>query len=144
MILVEIGMNLIKGLWNGMKDMGTWLWNKVKELLGSLTDKIKNFFGIHSPSTLMRDEVGKYLAQGLGVGFEDEIGDVYNDMQHAIDLEQGKIQASLQTGGIYNKVYGSTPIEVNNNNTTTLEADGEVLAKVVNNVNNKRSLQYAF
>ena len=88
--------------------------------------------------------MGKYLAQGLGVGFEDELSGVYSDMQHAIDLEQSKIQANLQTGGIYNKVYGSTPIEVNNNNTTTLEADGEVLARVVNNVNNKRNLQYAF
>lgn len=142
--VIDIGKNLVEGLWNGIKNSFTWIKNKIKGWVGDVMSFIKGLFGIHSPSTVMRDEVGKYLAQGLGVGFEKELGSVYSEMQHAIDLEQGKIQANLQTGGIYNKVFGSTPIEVNNNNTTTLEADGEVLAKVVNNVNNKRSLQYAF
>ena len=32
------------------------------------TDAIKNFFGIHSPSKVMQDEVGKFLAEGIGVG----------------------------------------------------------------------------
>lgn len=142
--VIDIGKNLVEGLWNGIKNSFTWIKNKIKGWVGDVMSFIKGLFGIHSPSTVMRDEVGKYLAQGLGVGFEDEMSSVYDDMQKAIDLEQGKMEANLQTGGIYNKVYGTAPIEVNNNNTTTLEADGEVLAKVVNNVNNKRSLQYAF
>lgn len=142
--ILNVGKNIVTGLWNGISNSLSWIKNKITGWVGNVMNFIKKLFGIHSPSTVMRDEVGKYLAQGLGVGFEDELSSVYSDMQHAIDLEQGKIQANLQTGGIYNKVYGSTPIEVNNNNTTTLEADGEVLARVVNNVNNRRSLQYAF
>lgn len=140
----KIGKDILKGIINGFLDIGNIIMNAVKKVGNSMMGAIKKFFGIHSPSTVMRDEVGRYLAQGLGVGFEDEMSSVYDDMQNAIDLEQGKMEANLQTGGIYNKVYGSTPIEVNNNNTTTLEADGEVLARVVNNVNNKRNLQYAF
>ena len=140
----KIGKDILIGIINGFLDIGNIIINAVKKVGNSMMGAIKKFFGIHSPSTVMRDEVGRYLAQGLGVGFEDEMSSVYDDMQKAIDLEQGKMEANLQTGGIYNKVYGTAPIEVNNNNTTTLEADGEVLAKVVNNVNDKRSLQYAF
>lgn len=85
--MVEVGGNLLKGLWDGMKNLGTWLWNKVKSLLGGLTDKIKNFFGIHSPSTLFKDEIGTNLALGIGEGFTDSMTDVAADMQNAIPTE---------------------------------------------------------
>ena len=140
----NIGSNLVSGLWNGINGSYTWIKNKIAGWVGNVMSFIKKLFGIHSPSTVMRDEVGKYLAQGLGVGFEKELGSVYSEMQNAIDLEQDKIQANLQTGGIYNKVYGTAPIKVNNNNTSILEVDGEKMAEVVNNVNSKISLQYAF
>lgn len=140
----DIGSNLVSGLWKGISASLSWIKNKITGWVGNVMSFIKKLFGIHSPSTVMRDEVGKYLAQGLGVGFEDELDNVYSEMKNAIDLEQGKIQANLQTGQVYNKVYGATPIELTNNNTTTLETDGEVLAKVVNKVNQKRTLQYAF
>ena len=142
--LVNCGRNIVQGIWEGIANTSNWLYNKVKSFAKNILNNIKKALGIHSPSRVMRDEVGKYMAQGIGVGFEDELQNVYSEMQNAIDLEQGKIQANLQTGQVYNKVYGATPIELTNNNTTTLETDGEVLAKVVNKVNQKRTLQYAF
>lgn len=142
--LVNCGRNIVQGIWEGIANTSNWLYNKVKDFAKNILNNIKKALGIHSPSRVMRDEVGKYMAQGIGVGFEDELQNVYSEMQNAIDLEQGKIQANLQTGQVYNKVYGATPIELTNNNTTTLETDGEVLAKVVNKVNQKRTLQYAF
>lgn len=142
--LVNCGKNIVQGIWDGIANTSNWLYNKVKSFAKNILNNIKESLGIHSPSRVMRDEVGKYMAQGIGVGFEDELQNVYSEMQNAIDLEQGKIQANLQTGQVYNKVYGATPIELTNNNTTTLETDGEVLAKVVNKVNQKRTLQYAF
>ena len=47
-------------------------------------DGIKGFFGIHSPSRVMRDQVGKYIAQGIGEGFSDEMGSVVGQMQDAM------------------------------------------------------------
>ena len=47
-------------------------------------DGIKNALGIHSPSTLFRDEVGKFMAQGVGVGFENEMGNVTTEMDPTI------------------------------------------------------------
>lgn len=65
----DIGKNIIEGIWNGIKNAKDWLLNKIKELATSITDGIKEFFGINSPSKVMRDEVGNYLAEGIGVGF---------------------------------------------------------------------------
>jgi hypothetical protein len=60
----------------------------------------------------MRDEVGKYLAQGMGVGFDNELDNVYKDMQKAIDIENGKMQANVQTGKVFNTLASTTPVYV--------------------------------
>jgi phage-related protein len=67
----EVGKNLIKGLWNGIKDMGKWVLDKIKGFGESILGGIKSFFGIKSPSRVFRDEVGKMLAEGMAVGIED-------------------------------------------------------------------------
>ncbi|MFI3171757.1 MAG: phage tail tape measure protein [Clostridia bacterium] len=89
--LLSVGKNLIYGLWNGISNVTTWLYDKISGFVGGVTDKIKSLFGIQSPSTLFRDEVGKFLGQGVGVGFVDSMDDVSKDMENAIptvyDLE---------------------------------------------------------
>ena len=83
----EIGLNLVKGLWNGIKDATSWLMDKIKGFGQSVLDGIKNLFGIHSPSTVFKDEVGKNLALGVGEGFADTMEDVTDEMQGAIPTE---------------------------------------------------------
>ncbi len=68
--MLSIGKNIVQGLWNGISDMTGWIIDKISGFGESVLGGIKDFFGIKSPSSLMRDEVGKYLAQGVGVGFE--------------------------------------------------------------------------
>ncbi len=85
--LGEVGLNLIKGLWNGISDAGAWLRDKISGFFGGVVDNIRDFFGIHSPSTLMSDEIGKNLALGVGEGFGDTMADVSADMQGAIPTE---------------------------------------------------------
>ena len=65
--LYSIGKNLVQGLWNGINSVKSWILSKIKGFSNSILSGIKSFFGIHSPSTVFRDEVGTYLAQGLGV-----------------------------------------------------------------------------
>lgn len=81
--LAKAGLNLIKGLWQGISDAGQWLRDKISGFFGGVVDSIKNFFGINSPSTLFA-ELGDYMAQGLGIGFGDEMKSVGRDMQNAI------------------------------------------------------------
>ena len=142
--IADVGINLVKGLWNGISNTVGWILDKIKGFGKSILNGIKSFFGIKSPSRLMRDEVGKYVAEGIGVGFEDELGNVYDDMQKAIDLETEKMSANVQTGNVYNNVMNTTPVQVNGTYTSRLEVNGEVLAEVVNDVNDKKDLQYMF
>lgn len=71
--VISIGKDVVRGLWNGISDMSGWVIKKIQGFGESVLGGIKDFFGINSPSRLMRDEVGKYLAQGVGVGFVKNI-----------------------------------------------------------------------
>ena len=126
---------------NNAKD---WVLDKIKGFGKSVLNGFKDFFGISSPSRLFRDEIGKQLSAGIGVGFEEELSNVYDDMQKAVDLETEKMSANVQTGNVYNKVMNTTPVQVNGTYTSRLEVNGEVLAEVVNDVNDKKDLQYMF
>lgn len=64
----QIGVNIVTGLWNGIKDKFSWLVNQIKSFARNVVDQLKGFFGIHSPSTVMRDEVGENLALGIASG----------------------------------------------------------------------------
>ena len=77
----NIGMNLVKGIWDGIKSVTGWVLDKIKGFGKSVLSGIKSIFGIHSPSTVMRDEVGKNLGLGLVEGIEDTIPQVENAMR---------------------------------------------------------------
>ena len=82
--ITEVGKDLVKGLWNGINNAKDWVLDKIKGFGKSVLNGIKSFFGIHSPSTLFRDEIGSNLALGIGEGFEDEMGNVTKDIQEAL------------------------------------------------------------
>lgn len=71
--MANIGLNLIKGIWNGIGNAASWLWSKVSGFCSNLLSKIKGFFGISSPSREMA-WVGDMLTQGLAGGIEDGAG----------------------------------------------------------------------
>ena len=88
--LADAGMNLVRGIWNGISNGLGWIKNKISGWVGNVTSFIKNLFGIHSPSTVMRDEVGLFLAKGIGVGFEQGMKDVEKSMRDSMpDLTSG-------------------------------------------------------
>ncbi|MDR1364087.1 MAG: phage tail protein [Oscillospiraceae bacterium] len=85
--IVDAGKNLIKGLWQGISDMTNWIKDKIKGFGESVVNGLKNFFGIHSPSSLFRDKIGKNLALGLGEGFSEEMSKISNDMKNAVPTD---------------------------------------------------------
>ena len=85
--MADVGKNLVQGIWNGIKDATSWLMDKIKGFGKTVLNGIKSIFGIHSPSTVFKDEVGKNLALGVGEGFADTMADVSADMQGAIPTE---------------------------------------------------------
>lgn len=86
----EIGGDIIRGLWNGIKDMAGWIGKKIKGFGESVLGGIKDFFGIHSPSKVMADQVGKNLALGIGEGFEKNIAGVNKEITDAMDFDDPK------------------------------------------------------
>lgn len=103
-MLLDIGGQLIQGLWNGISNAASWLWSKISGFCSGIVDKIKGFFGIHSPSKLFNQEIGKFLALGLGEGFDDNLGKVYKQMKTAVDFETQKLSANLSTTATNNKM----------------------------------------
>lgn len=101
--LIDIGKNLIKGLWQGMNDtfLG-WLRDKIGGLADNVVGYFEDFFDINSPSKVMEKRVGVFLAKGIGVGFTNEMDKVANSMAESIpttfDVMPG-ITSGSQTGG---------------------------------------------
>lgn len=82
--VLSIGSDIVRGIWDGISGAGGWLMSQISNFASGVVDGIKDFFGIHSPSRVMRDQVGKYIAQGIGEGFSDEMGSVVGQMQDAM------------------------------------------------------------
>lgn len=80
---VEIGGNLVKGLWQGIQGLAGWIWDKVSGWASDLWNGILDFFGIHSPSKKFA-WVGENLGLGLTEGFVDTMDDAEKDIRDAI------------------------------------------------------------
>lgn len=91
--LAEVGGNLVRGLWQGIQSLASWLWDKVSGWISSIWDGICDFFGIHSPSREM-GWVGEMLVEGLAGAIDDngkyavkaaeEMSSDINDVMHGL------------------------------------------------------------
>lgn len=69
--VASVGRNIVQGLWNGIQGAAGWLLGRIRGWCSNILNGIKGFFGIHSPSRVMRDEVGVQLAKGMALGIRD-------------------------------------------------------------------------
>jgi phage-related protein len=131
--LADVGANLVRGLWQGIQSLASWLWNKVSGWISSIWDGICDFFGIASPSKKM-GWVGEMLVEGLAgaintngkdavlaaEGMADDINTVMNglakDMETSIptefSLDAGAAEALTESSAtgrstIMEGMYGS-------------------------------------
>lgn len=84
-MMKDIGGNLIKGLWNGIKDLSSWVVDKIKGLGKTILNAVKGIFGVHSPSTEFAI-IGKYNMLGLEKGMEDMAPEIQKDIDGMFDL----------------------------------------------------------
>ena len=97
--MLDVGKNLVEGLWNGIKNMTSWVTDKLKGFGDSILGGIKNFFGIHSPSKKMA-EIGKFLDEGLAQGIEKNKGIVTkatDDMSEEVTDSVSKIKEEIES-----------------------------------------------
>lgn len=82
--VVSIGRNIVEGIWNGISNGLSWIKSKITGWVGDVMSFLKNLFGISSPSKVMRDQVGIFLARGIGIGFEEGMEDVERSMKRSM------------------------------------------------------------
>lgn len=113
--VMSVGSDIVHGIWSGISGAAGWLMGKISGFASSVVDGIKGFFGIHSPSTVMRDQVGKYLAEGVAVGWEknDPMASIERDMNVGVSRLSVQAQAIEGTGGTtsYQTVNFNQPVE---------------------------------
>lgn len=129
----EVGKDLIKGLWNGIKDMAGWIKEKITGFGKGVLDNLKNFFGIGSPSKLFEREIGKWLPPGITVGFEkampqavknmaasarDMAQDIANEMSVPLDdmaLSAGQVKGIQSLNGATGSFGAESGVNGGNN-----------------------------
>lgn len=98
---IQLGKDLIAGIGNGILKGAGAIADAAKNAAKNALESAKEFLGIHSPSTVFRDEVGRYMAEGMGVGFEKNIPiddmnssleDSINRLQNAVDIDMTSIK----------------------------------------------------
>ena len=105
--VMTAGADLIRGVWDGISSVGDWLREKVSGFFGGVVDNIKEFFGIASPSKKMASWIGKPMAQGVGVGFEDEMQDVKKGIVKSMDMKLDVNNPTINSsGGSVSAGYG--------------------------------------
>lgn len=144
--IMEVGENLVKGLWDGIISMKDWLLGKIGEFSDGVIEGFTSKFDINSPSKVMRDQVGRYIAEGVGVGIAenvplDDVDSMVNDIideagsftvpvsQDALSFRSNALANALDSSA----QKGDTYLNL------TLEVDREAFGKMVYKLNNEQS-----
>ena len=94
--VLSIGGDVVNGLWDGITNKADWLKKKISGFVGNITKWLKKFFKIGSPSKLMRDEIGRFLPEGIAVGVEDFAFKAIN----AVKNLSGQILGAAEISGL--------------------------------------------
>lgn len=109
--IVEVGENIIKGLWNGINNMVDWLGTKISGFVQGVIDGFKDGFDEHSPSKIAF-EIGDYFTLGLENGIADRFSDIYRDIKNftnnisATRIEPITFDSSLPKPNFSGNSYG--------------------------------------
>lgn len=84
--LYDTGRQVIQGLINGIGGAFQWVRNTISNLGSSLVGWAKSVLGIHSPSRIFRDEVGKWIPAGMAQGIDKASGLVEDSIDGLTDM----------------------------------------------------------
>ena len=96
--IVNVGKQIVKGLWEGIKAMGSWIKEKVGNFFSGIVSGVKSKLGIHSPSRVLAG-IGENMALGLGEGWDNEYGDIKRNITSNLDFGTASIGAERSVSG---------------------------------------------
>lgn len=94
----QLGMDIVRGLINGLGAMGGALWDAATNIARSAFNAIKGFFDIGSPSRLMEFKIGPYIPQGLAIGIEKNAGYVTDAMDDLGLQSTSRLRSTIAAG----------------------------------------------
>lgn len=134
--IVGIGSQIVQGIWTGISNGYDWIAGKISGWVDSVVKWIKEKLGIKSPSRVMRDQVGKFMAEGIGVGFEQEMRNVNRQIQAAINTDFRVPNLGTKTSGYsgrsYNVGSGSRVVNLYITAKQLTEEDIRMIVRTVN------------
>lgn len=96
--ILDIGKNIVSGVWQGIQNMGSWIREKVSGFFGGIVDSVKGVLGIQSPSKVFAG-IGGYMAEGLGEGFGREMSSVQRQIDRSMAELAGNASATVKVSG---------------------------------------------
>lgn len=101
---ISIGYNIMAGLWNGLVQGAQAVFNAIKDLGRQIVSGFKSVLGIHSPSTLMRDEVGRYIDEGIAEGIRQNYKSIASATEEVLEelvkLQQNYVKELSDFGAL--------------------------------------------
>lgn len=94
----SVGVNLIEGIKDGVMEAASRLWEAVKDVAAQALDGVKDFLGIASPSKVFRDQVGRFIPEGIAAGILGSVDVVRNAMDDVVDKASIGFTAKLSDG----------------------------------------------
>ena len=146
----KIGKDLVdgfkKGIENAWKNLKEWF----KGLFGDLKAIAKKILGIKSPSREFA-KIGRFTAEGFGVGFEDAFRDVEKDIENALDFNgttfgvnaYGSYSGGGMLGGIGGTTFGTVNINIDGYNAQDDDELAEMIAEKLQFMAERRGAVFA-
>ena len=139
--VIEVGKDIVRGVWDGIKAMGSWIKEKVSGFFGGIVDNVKGILGIHSPSRVFAG-IGENMALGLGEGWDSEYDSIKRGITGGLDFGTAQIGAEQSFVGQMRSVLSSLG-NVGGDITIVVQSvlDGKVIGESVRKYN--RQMQRA-
>ena len=139
--IVNVGKQIVKGLWEGIKAMGSWIKDKVGSFFSGIVSNVKSKLGIHSPSRVFAG-IGENMALGLGEGWDNEYDSIKRGITGGLDFGTAQIGAENSFGGQMRSALSSLG-NVGGDITIVVQSvlDGKIIGESVSKYN--RQMQRA-
>ncbi|MDU7016710.1 MAG: tape measure protein [Enterobacter sp.] len=137
--MLDIGRHIVEGLWQGIINAKNWFMRQVNGFFSGIVDGAKAALGIHSPSRVMRDEVGKWIMPGVEVGMDKTMPDLQSNMKEKLLnlTREMKAKVAYESQSLGATVVSRSSNEIINKNSNDSENNQR---KFILNIENKNYL----
>lgn len=109
--MLSIGRDIVGGIATGIRNAASAVLDAAKGVVNALPDFVKSALGIHSPSRVMRDQVGIWIPAGIAEGITqgadvavDAVKDMTEAAVEAAEAGMGTLSAALTPGALSGSV----------------------------------------